>query len=293
MIPREWLRKIRRIEIRTNRLIDDLLSGQYQSIFKGRGMDFEEVREYQAGDDVRSIDWNVTGRTGIPHIKKFREERELTVMLLVDASASGIIGSGQQTKRELAAELASLFAFSAIRNNDKVGLLLFTDQVEKFINPRKGRSHVLRVIREILFFEPKHQGTRITAALHYLNHVVTRRAVVFVISDFLDEGFEKALKITNQRHDVVAIPILDPRERELPNVGSIALEDSETGEVFTIDTSSAKIREAFTQNSLQLAQKIETSFRSAGVDSIPVETDQSYLKAISRFFERRSRRIRL
>jgi uncharacterized protein (DUF58 family) len=292
MIPRDWLKKIRQIEIRTFRLVEDILAGQYQSVFKGRGMDFEEVREYQPGDDVRRIDWNVTARTGIPHIKKFVEERELTVMLLVDTSASGVLGSQKQTKRELAAEIAALLAFSAIRNNDKVGLILFSDQVEKFVVPKKGRSHVLRVVRDVLFFKPESKGTSLAEALHYLNHVVPRRSVVFVISDFLDKNFEKALKITNQRHDMIAITIADKHEKELPNIGWVVVEDSETGDVVEINTSDPKARKLFTELNQQRRSQLKKSLRVAGLDSIDLETDKPYLNTIRGFFDARYRRAR-
>jgi uncharacterized protein (DUF58 family) len=290
MIPREWLKKIRRVELRTFHLVEDLLAGQYHSVFKGRGMDFEEVREYQIGDDTRRIDWNVTGRMGTPYIKKFVEERELTVMVLVDTSASGNLGSTHQSKRELAAEIASVFSFSAIRNNDKVGLLLFTDQVEKFVAPKKGRSHVLRVIHDILFYKPKHNGTNLTNALRYLNRVVTKRAVIFIISDFLDQNFEKALKITNQRHDVIAITIGDKHEQELPNVGWVAMEDSETGEVVEINTADSQARKLFADLNRQRRDNLVRLFRSSGLDSIHVQTDKPYLEAITRFFNARVRR---
>ena len=231
MIPREILKKIRQIEIRTNRLVNDTLGGAYHSVFKGQGMNFEEVREYQPGDEVRSIDWNVTARFGHPYIKKFKEERELTVILIVDVSASGQFGSVRQTKNELTAELAAVLAFSAIRNNDKVGLIMFTDQIEKYVPPKKGRRHVLRVIREILAFQPKGRGTNLRAALDYLNHVQSRRAVTFVLSDFQvedEEAVRKKLRVASKRHDVVALSLRDPREEELPAVGLVELRDSET-----------------------------------------------------------------
>ncbi len=245
MIPVEWLRKIRRIEMRTIRLVENMMAGQYHSVFKGRGLDFEEVREYQAGDDVRSIDWNVTARTGTTYIKQYIEEREMTVMLLVDASASGAIGSVNQSKRELAAELAAVLAFSAIHNNDKVGLLLFTDQAEHYAPPAKGRSHVLALISEILTFQPRHRGTNLAAALRYIGHALNRRAVVFVISDFLDTGFERALKVTGRKHDLIAVPVVDATERELPEVGWIAFEDAETGRVLEINTADPRTQRTF------------------------------------------------
>jgi uncharacterized protein (DUF58 family) len=287
MIPREYLKKIRRIEIRTNRMAENLLSGAYHSVFKGRGMDFEEVREYQPGDDIRTIDWNVTARTGSPHIKKYREERELSIMILVDISASDQLGSGGQSKKELAAEVASVFAFSACRNSDKVGLLLYTDQVESYLPPSKGRSHVFRLIREILFFRPARKGTRLKAALDYLNLVMNRPAVVFVISDFLDQGFETALRITNQRHDVIAVSVFDRREVELPDVGTITLEDSETGDIMEVNTSDQKLRAAFNQQALAERQSRRKTLERTGLDIIDLETGKPFQLALKNFFDRR------
>src|SRR5688572_26722920 len=246
---RDILKKIRRLELKTRGIVAESFSGQYRSVFKGRGMNFEEVRQYQPGDEVRAIDWNVTARLGEVHgdayVKKFTEERELTVMLVVDVSASGDFGSVHLSKRELAAEVACLFAFSAIRNNDKVGLVLFSDHVELFIPPKKGRLHTLRLIREILFFEPTGKGTQPAAALDYLNQVVHRRSVVFLISDFQAPDFSKALAVTSRRHDLIAIPIIDPREEDLPDVGLLTLEDAETGEQIEINTSDRTTRLAF------------------------------------------------
>ncbi|PTX96719.1 DUF58 domain-containing protein [Spartobacteria bacterium LR76] len=290
MIPREYLKKIRRIEIRTNRMAQNLLAGAYHSVFKGRGMDFEEVREYQPGDDICNIDWNVTARTGTPHIKKYREERELSIMVLVDVSASDQLGSGAQSKKELAAEVASVFAFSACRNSDKVGLILYTDQVESFVPPRKGRSHVFRLIREILFFRPAHKGTRLKNALDYLNLMMTRPAVVFVISDFLDEGFEKALRVTNQRHDVIAVNIFDRREVELPDVGVISLEDAETGDWMEVDTSDAALRSAFHERALSERAERRRVLERTGLDIIELETGKPFQLALKSFFDRRMRR---
>lgn len=290
MIPREYLKKIRRIEIRTNRMAQNLLAGAYHSVFKGRGMDFEEVREYQPGDDVRTIDWNVTARTGSPHIKKYREERELRIIILVDVSASDQLGSGTQSKKELAAEVASVFAFSACRNSDKVGLLLYSDQVESYVPPRKGRSHVFRLIREILFFRPAHRGTRLKAALDYLNLVERRPAIVFVISDFLDSNFEKALRITNQHHDVIAISIFDRREVELPDVGSIALEDAETGEILEVNTSDRRLREEFSRRATHERTERRKALERTGLDIIDLETGKSFQLALKSFFDRRIRR---
>ncbi len=287
MIPREYLKKIRQIEIRTSRLAQELLTGAYHSAFKGRGMDFEEVREYQIGDDVRTIDWNVSARTGVTHIKKFREERELSIAIMVDISASGIIGSGAQSKRDLAAEIASVLAFSASKNGDRVGLILFSDQVEKFIPGRKGRSHIYRLIHEILFFVPEHQGTSCERALNFLNHVFPRRAIVFLISDFIDEGFEKNLKVTNQKHDVIAIHVSDPTEAALPKAGWVTLEDAETGELVEVNTNDAGVRAAYEEaaRGRQAAQR--KMLRRAGLDLIEARTGRPYMIELQRFFERR------
>lgn len=291
MIPKEWLKKIRQIELRTVRLVEDLMAGQYHSVFKGRGMDFDEVREYQPGDEVRRIDWNVTARTGVAHIKKYIEEREMTVMILVDASASGHTGSTHQSKRELAAELAAVFAFSAIRNNDKVGALLFTDGAEKYIRPGKGRLHVLRLISDVLTYEPSSRGTNLATALHHINRTLRRRAVIFLISDFMDEGFDRALKVTSQKHDVIAVPIVDASEKELPKLGWVAFEDSETGEVLEFNTSEPKAREAFEKLADERIGQLRRLFRRSGLDSIEAETDRPYLRTLMQFFETRYRRL--
>ena len=287
MIPRSYLRKIRQIEVRTNRLAQELLAGAYHSVFKGRGMDFEDVREYQLGDDVRTIDWNVSSRTGVTHIKKYREERELSMAILVDVSASGIIGTGGQSKRDLAAEIASVLAFSATRNSDRVGLVLFTDQIEQYIPARKGRSHVFRLIREILFFEPKNTGTSCEKALHFINHVFPRRAIVFLISDFIDEGYEKALKVTNHKHDVIAIQISDPSESTLPKAGWVTMEDAETGELVEINTNDPKVVEAYEKAAAERRERQRKMLQRAGLDSIEAETDKPYLIELKKFFERR------
>jgi len=336
MIPREILKKIRQIEIRTNRIVTETLAGQYHSVFKGQGMNFDEVREYQPGDDVRAIDWNVTARMNHPFIKKFVEERELTLMLVVDVSGSGLFGSRDQSKRELAAEIASVLAFSAIRNNDKVGLILFSDEVEKFIPPRKGRSHVLRVIREVLFYEPKRRGTDLNAALEFLMHVTRHRAVAVVISDFIGaqamsgtgvppvrskrpgtrlpethgqaaratprlrpqmmllESLAQAsftmLKQANRRHDVVAVQITDRYELELPALGRLVLKDAETGEVVEINTGDARKRSSFIQRQARALADTARLFRSAGIDSIQLRTDQPYGAGLAKFFETREKR---
>ena len=267
-------------------------AGQYRSVFKGRGMNFEEVREYQPGDEVRTIDWNVTARMGHPYIKKFTEERELTVLLVVDVSASGDFGSVAMSKRELAAEVACVIAFSAIRNNDKVGLLLFSDHVELFIPPKKGRIHTLRLIREILFFQPVGRGTVPSEALHYLNRVQTRKAVVFLLSDFQAKDFDRELGITARRHDLIALPVRDPREETLPDVGIVAFEDAETGEQIEVDTSNSAVRAAYSQLAVRRREELEHSFRRKRIDSIPLHTDEDYLPALRTFFRTRERRAR-
>ncbi len=314
MIPREILKKIRQIEIRTNRLVSETLAGQYHSVFKGQGMNFDEVREYQPGDEVRSIDWNVTARMNHPFIKKFVEERELTLMLVVDLSGSGLFGSAEQSKRELAAEIASVLAFSAIRNNDKVGLILFTEEVEKFIPPRKGRRHVLRVIREILFFEPRRRGTNLNLALEFLTRVTPHRAIAAVVSDFLGQNSTAgnpdaarrpaglmlpqslalasfaALRQANRRHDVVAIQITDRFELELPALGRLVLKDAETGEVVEVNTGDARKRAAFVQRQARAQTELLRVFRSAKIDSIQLRTDRPYASELGRFFETREKR---
>jgi len=291
VLPKEILKKIRRIQIYTNRTVNDILAGQYRSVFKGRGMEFAEVREYQAGDDVRFIDWNVTARMGRPYVKQFAEEREMTVMLLVDASGSGKFGSAKQTKNDIAAEIAALIAFSAIRNNDKVGLIVFTDRVEKFVAPKKGRSHVLRVIREILYFKPRGKGTDISSAIEYLMRVTSRRTVAFLISDFIASGFENRLRAANYRHDMIALRIADPREYELPRVGLIELEDPVTGERALIDTRSAKLRKRFERLGKKRYAEQTRTFRSMNVDSVEIRTDSSYVEPLVKFFRMRERRL--
>jgi uncharacterized protein (DUF58 family) len=291
MIPKEILKRVRRIEIRTKKLVNDLFSGEYHSTFKGQGMEFEEVRLYEPGDDVRLIDWNVTARTGFPYIKKFKEERELSVVLMVDASSSGRFGTHERFKNEMAAELSALLAFSAIKNNDKVGLIIFTDRIEKFVPPKKGRGHVLRLIRELLYFQPEGRGTDIGGALEYLNKVVKRKSVVFLVSDFLCEDFFKPLQIANNKHDIVAIKITDPRESKFENVGLLELEDAETGEVFMIDTSSAEFRREFAARSEEDTLSLQRGFRLINLDFIDIHTDESYIKPLVSFFKARERRM--
>ncbi len=290
MIPKELLKKVRKIQIHTSRLVEDLFAGEYHSVFKGRGIEFEEVREYQPGDEIRAIDWNVTARTGRPFIKEFVEERELTVMLVVDISSSGSFGTGDKFKKELAAELCALLAFSAIRNNDKVGLILFTDRIEKFIPPKKGKRHVLRVIRELLFFEPKGRGTDLAAALKFLSTVSKRRSVVFVVSDFFAENYERSLQIANRRHDVIALTLSDPREESLPALGFVELLDAETGQRIVVDTASSKVRKAFERLSQKSVKERERFFQSIHVDSIRIRTDEPYFDPLVRFFRQRERR---
>jgi uncharacterized protein (DUF58 family) len=292
MLPKEIIRKIRRIQITTGRLVNESLAGEYHSVFKGRGMEFDEVREYQHGDDVRSIDWNVTSRTGHPFVKRYVEERELTVMLLVDASASGYFGSSRKMKAEIAAELSAALAFSAIRNHDRVGAILFTDRVEKFIPPRRGSTHVLRLIREILFYQPAGKGTSIQKALQHLNLVVRKRAVVFLISDLLDQGFEQSLKVANRRHDVVILRIVDPRERDLPAVGIIEARDSETGEVLFIDTSLPRVRALYRENWERNRERLERLFKLNRIDHIAIDAAAPYVMPLLRFFEERAKRLR-
>jgi len=292
VIPKEILKKVKRIEIQTRGLVNDVFSGEYHSVFKGRGMEFSEVREYQMGDDIRTIDWNVTARAGHPFVKVFEEERELTVILLVDVSSSGEFGTHTQMKGEIAAEICALLAFSAIKNNDKVGLVIFSDEVEQFVAPKKGKSHVLRVVREILFHKPKGRQTNISAALEFLSRVTKRRSVVFLVSDFISSGYEKALQIANKRHDIVAITVTDPREIELPNVGFIELEDAETGETYLVDTSDIDVRDDFlhrTNESIEIRDKL---FHTLNVDYIDIKTNESYIEPLIRFFRMRAKRFR-
>jgi uncharacterized protein (DUF58 family) len=290
MLTREQLKAIRKIQIRTSHLVSDMFGGQYHSVFKGRGMEFAEVRQYLPGDEVRTIDWNVTARTGVPHVKRFTEERELTVMLVVDASASTRFGSVAQFKQELAAELAALLAYSAIANNDKVGLLIFTDRIELAVPPRKGNRHVLRVIREILNHVPRGHGTDIPLALDHLNKVVPRRCVAFLISDFLAGDLRRPLRVANRRHDLIAVVLEDPRELELADVGLLALQDPESGETMVVDTSDPRLRAAFKRRQLEGRSARDRLLRTLDVDAIAVRTDQPYTKALLRFFRARERR---
>jgi len=294
MLTTELIKKIRRIEIHTRRLVNSSFAGEYHAIFKGQGMEFDEVRPYQNGDEVRTIDWNVTARTGELFVKRYVEERELTVMLLVDASASGQFGTANRFKREIAAELAAVLAFSAISNNDKVGLLIFTDQIELYISPRKGRRYVLRLIRDLLAFEPSGRKTNLKLGMDSLNHMLKRRSIIFLLSDFLapPNSYSSILQISNRRHDVIAVTLTDPREQEWPNVGVVALEDAETGTVQWVDTGSRQWRQEFTERVNELQVGRERVFRKAKVDRIDISTDKDYVIPLTSFFEKRARRLR-
>lgn len=292
MIPKEILKKVRQIEIRTGRLVNDVFAGEYESIFKGRGMEFHEVREYVPGDDIRSIDWNVTARSGHPYVKKFVEERELTVIIIADMSGSGSFGTRNKMKTELMAEIGAVLSFSAVKNNDKVGLLLFTDKVEKFIPPKKGRPHVLRVIRELLYYKPESRKTSISSAIEYLGKVLKKRAVVFLISDFMDTGYEKLLGILNKRHDIIGISISDPREKDIPDIGLVKFEDAETGEILYLDTADDLLKKELAKKRSDLLDARNKAFRSIGLDSINISTDKPYIDPLIIFFRMRARRFR-
>jgi uncharacterized protein (DUF58 family) len=292
MLSKEILQRVKHIEIRTNRLVNEALGGEYHSVFKGQGVEFDEVREYQYGDDIRTIDWNVSARLGHFYVKRYVEERELTVILLVDLSASEVFGTVRRFKNDLAAELAALLAFSAIKNNDRVGALIFTDVVEKYIPPKKGRKHVLRVVRELLAYEPVHRRTSIQTAIRYLNNVVTKKCVVFLISDFFDEDYEKALRVANQRHDLIALPVSDPRERELPEVGILKLVDSETGEVLWVDTSLKQVRERYRLLSSDFIERRNRVFKRNRIEFLDIFTDRPYDVPLVKFFRQRAKRFR-
>lgn len=290
MLPKDVIQKIRLIQIRTSHRVDDLLAGNWHSAFKGRGIEFEEVRPYQIGDDIRAIDWNVTARSNQPFIKLFREERELSVMLLVDVSGSQHFGTGTQTKRELVAELGATLAMSAIKNNDRVGLTLFTDEIEKSIPPRKGPRHVLRLIRELLYCQPVGQGTDVRAALEHLHHTSKRRSVVFLVSDFLDKDYEGTLKVTRRRHDIIPIVVSDPREATLPNVGLVRLQDAESGEVVLLDTSSRRNRERYSQLYAEQRRARDEMFRRLRLTPIHIITGQDIVEPLRRYFHSRELR---
>ena len=284
------LKKVRKIEIKTKGLSNHIFAGEYQTAFKGKGMAFSEVREYQPGDDVRSIDWNVTARYNAPFVKVFEEEREMTVMLLIDVSASGNFGTQEQFKRELATELSAILAFSAIKNNDKVGVIFFTDKVEQFIPPKKGKSHILRIIREVLAFQPTGKGTNIAGALEYFNSVIKKRSICFILSDFMSKEFDRPLKIASKKHDLVALRIHDTREDSLPNVGLVPMQDAETEKMIFVDTSSKKVRDNFAKNKLQATEKLRKLFPASGVDLIDITTGTDYVKPLINFFKTRGSR---
>jgi len=284
----ELLRKVHRIEIKTKGLSKHIFSGEYHSAFKGRGMSFSEVRNYQFGDDIRSIDWNVTARTGEPHVKIFEEERELTVMLLVDVSKSSYFGTQQQFKNEIITEICAVLAFSAIQNNDKVGLILFSDRIELYIPPKKGKSHILRIIRELLYFEPKQVGTDLKVALEFLNNVLKKKSIAFLISDFLTESYTQPVRVVAKRHDLIGMCIYDPREETLPAVGMLRVTDPETGEIRLLDTSDARIRQSYEDRFLAYRVEAKRIFTRSGADMMQVRTDESYVRALMRFFKKRA-----
>ena len=305
MLTEDLMRKVRQLQISTGRAVNEVFAGQFSSAFKGRGMEFAEVREYEPGDDIRTIDWNVTARTGTPYVKRFVEERELTIMLAVDLSASGSFGSIERVKNETAAELCAVLAFAATRSNDKVGLVIFTDRIELYVPPKKGAKHVLRLIRELLDFDPRGHGTSPAVCLEHLRRVLRRRSVVFFVSDFLFAGagengsrrgggrrtpFERDLDILNRRHDVIAVRIADPREQELPRVGLIELRDAETGRLVTVDTSSRRVRRVYAEGARRRGEAIEKQMRRMGVDYVSVTTHESYIHALVELFRRRERR---
>ncbi len=294
MFSTELMNKIRRIEIRTRRLVNDSFAGEYHSVFKGRGMEFDEVRPYMPGDEARTIDWNVTARMGQPFVKKYVEERELTVMLMVDASGSGDFASQGKFKRELAAELAAVLSFSATTNKDKVGMMIFTDKVELYIPPRKGRRHVLRLIRELLAFEPESHGTDLKVALDSMNQILKRRSIIFLVSDFMDEPqrYSKPLFMTNRRHDLIAVDLHDPLEAEIADVGMLTLEDAESGQMVWLDTSDPAWRDMFAAQTVQFETEKRRTLANAGVDRVQIRTDQDYAKALTLFFQKRNKRIR-
>jgi uncharacterized protein (DUF58 family) len=290
MIPQELINQIRRIQIYTSRAVNASFAGQYESVFKGRGMQFDEVREYTPGDDIRTIDWNVTARTGKPYIKRFVEEREMTAIFAVDLSASGQFGTVNKTKNALAAEFCAVLAFAAAKNNDKVGLLIFTDRIDMYIPPKKGTGHVLRLIRELLYFKMPRRKTNIPAAMDYLGKVVRKRATIFLVSDFLESDFKIPLSLLNKRHDVIAVPVRDRAEVDMPNVGLIELVDAETGEIVLIDTSSRRFRDQYRSGSVKGIDELTTIFRSINVDAINISTDKPYINDLIRFFHMRHRR---
>lgn len=291
MIPKEVLRKIRHIEIRTTRLVNDLFGGEYVSVFKGQGIEFADVREYVPGDDIRTIDWNVTARSQNPFVKKFIEERELTVIFVVDMSGSQYFGTGEKMKSEIAAEITALLAFAAVQNNDKTGLLIVTDEVEKYIPVKKGKTHVLRVVREILYYKPKGNKTRLSAALEYLHNFLTRTAIVFLISDFMDQGFEKPLKILSRNHDVIAVHLKDRREEEMPACGLLEVQDRETGETRLIDSSDPQLRKDYADQARAKDERLDQLFKHIGIDKVEIRAELSYVEPLMKFFKIREKRL--
>ncbi len=290
MTTKELLKQVREIELKTRGVVNEVFSGEYHSVFKGRGMEFSEVREYQIGDDIRSIDWNVTARFGHPYVKIFEEERELTLMLLVDMSGSQMFGTFEKTKQQIAAELSAILAFSAMKNNDKVGLILFTDRIEKFVPPKKGKSHVLRLIREILSFTPEGNETNIKAALEYFNSAVKKRSITFLISDFLDEGYDRILKTVGRKHDFIGVILKDPREMAMEGFGLVRFKDLETGEVRFLDTSDERIANYYKSKMKELENRRKSLFISGGLDKIEINTNESYIKPLIQFFRVREKR---
>ncbi len=290
MLTKELLKQVKQIEIRTRGIVNEVFSGEYHSVFKGRGMEFSEVREYQIGDDIRSIDWNVSARFGHPYVKIFEEERELTVMLLVDMSGSLVFGSIDKTKQQIAAELSAILAFSALKNNDKVGMILFTDQIEKFIPPKKGKTHVLRIIREVLSFEPQGNRTDLRSALEYFNHTIKKKAIAFVISDFIDQGYEKILRIVGKKHDLIGVVLSDPREKEMIKSGIIKFQDAETGEIRYLDTADKDLHVIFKETQRRIRDYRKSLFISSRLDSIEIEAGGSYIKPLIDFFRMRGKR---
>ncbi len=290
MIDKELLKQVREIEIRTKGLVNQVFSGEYHSVFKGKGMEFSEVREYQFGDDIRNIDWNVTARFGHPFIKVFEEERELTVILMIDLSGSLSFGTKQKTKQKVAAEISAILSFSALKNNDKVGLILFTDKIEKFVPPRKGRKHVLRIVREILSFKPEGNKTNLQNAMEYLNHTIKKRSIVFFLSDFIDTGYEKILSVVSKKHDFIALSIEDKRERELVNVGLVKFLDAETGKEFLIDTSSKSFLDYYKKRKIEDSNKRKYLFRLNKIDNISIISGEDYIKPLVQFFKIREKR---
>jgi len=292
VIPKEIKDKVRRIEIHSKRLVNEVFSGEYHSTFKGRGMEFEEVREYQPGDEIRLIDWNVTARTGVPFVKKFKEERELTLIFLVDVSASGKFGTAGKWKSETAAEVCGILAFAAELNNDKTGMVLFTDRVERFVPPAKGKSHVLRIIRELLYFSPEGKKTSLAAGLEYVAKVLKRRGIVFLVSDFIDSGWERMLSVAARKHDLIALVLSDPREEELPPVGLVALEDAETGERLIVDAANREFRRIYAGRARAFRENLMRTFRRYEIDFIPIRNGRPYLIPLMKFFKERERRFR-